>query len=508
MTEQYTAAPPAAPPDVARRSRVAAHRVVLMLPPMVLTLAIAVVGIDDRSLWNDEYATWYASSLSIADLLPLMSHIDAVISPYYLFMHVWTGLFGDSLVSLRLPSLVCMALASGVITLIGRRLFDPVAGIGAGLLFGCLPAVSRYGEEARPYAFAIAAAALATLLLLRALDEPSWTRWACYGCCLTLVGLAHFVALTIMFAHGVVVWLALRTRSDFRLLRWSAAVAGTVTVVLPLAAKGSEESSAIDWIKADGRVLRQLPAAVFGSSVVAAIVVGAAAVSVAALWLSSDRRAMTVLVTWAVVPPVFCYLTFPVLHLFLHRYLLFTLPAWTLLAAAAPGNLLRSLRWRPPGWITLPGMLIIVGAVGYLGLPGQVAARRSPVNGEPDFRAAAVVVTAGLRPGDGIAYTGTFRNGRRAFSYEMRAVVPKPRDVFLARTSQELGSYGVAECRQPAICVGDTRRIWLITTNDASADPYTGAPAPIAALLRWEFARSEVRRLSHVRVFLLTRTQP
>jgi mannosyltransferase len=241
--------------------------------------------------------------------------------------------------------------------------------------------------------------------------------------------------------------------------------------------------------------------------VVAAIVVGAAAVSVAALWLSSDRRAMTVLVSWAVVPPVFCYLTFPVLHLFLHRYLLFTLPAWTVLAAAAPVTLLRALRWRRPAWARLLGVLIIVGAVGYLGLPGQVAARRSPVNGEPDFRGAAEAVTAGLRQGDGIAYTGTFRNGRRAFSYEMRGVVPKPRDVFVAKTSQELGSYGVAECKEPDTCLGDTRRIWLITTNDPSADPYTGAPAPIAALLRWEFARSEVRRLSHVRVFLLTRTE-
>lgn len=498
-------APPA--PDPTPRLRRAVHlvrQVLLVLPAVALTLAVGVIGIGDRSLWMDEYATWYASTLSAADLLRLLNHIDAVLAPYYLFMHGWIELFGDSSTSLRVPSLLAMAVAAALITLIGRRMFDAGVGVTAGMLFAALPAVSRYGQEARPYAFAIAAAVLATLLLLRALDDPTWRRWGLYALCVTAVGLIHLVAMTVILAHIVVMWRAMRGRTDFRLLRWFAALGGAITAVLPLAAKGSQESGAINWIKADGKAVRQLPQVVFGSPTVAALVIGVALLAAALLWFTANRSTVTLLVGWAVLPPVFCYLTFPLLHFFLHRYLLFTLPAWVLLAAAAGFSVAR-LRWSsPPAWLSFAGAILVVLTVLYVGVPGQNAVRRDPVIGEPDFRGAAALVSAQMEPGDGITFSTAVRNGRRSFAYELRGK-PQPKDVFVARSSQELGLYGVAECREPGVCLGDTQRLWLVTA-DPRGDPYTGMPAPIAALLRLEFTRTEVKKLDHVRVFLLTRT--
>ncbi|MFI7544360.1 glycosyltransferase family 39 protein [Actinoplanes sp. NPDC049599] len=489
-------------PRQPRRSRRGA--VLVFLPSALLTLALLMSGLGARSMWNDEYATWYASTLSLGDLAKLLADVDAVVAPYYLVMHAWTALAGDSETMLRLPSAVLMGVAAGLIAVIGRRLFDAGVGLTAGLIFAGLPSVSRYGQEARPYAFAIAAAVLAVLLLLRALERPTWRRWLLYGCCLTAAALLHIVTLTMLPAHLLLVRRALRDDGDFRVLRWAAAGSLALTGALPLLAKGSGQTGAISWIRADGQAVAQFPGRLFGSWQVAAVVVAAALVAAALLW-SRQRGPVTLLLAWALFPPVFCYLSFPFLHLFLHRYLLFTLPAWALLAGALGHFLVRLSHDNRSVGLSLSAMLV-AAAVFSVGGPGQLAARRSPVDGEPDFRSAAAVLTARMRPGDGIAYAGTGRNGRRAFGYETRRS-GLPRDVLVARTSQEIGEFGTRECAQPAPCIGTTERIWLVSTTGPYQDPLGGMPEATQAYLRTAFTRADFQSFAGVRLFVLDRRE-
>jgi hypothetical protein len=51
-------------PDTAERRRSGLSTVALTLPPALLALTLSVVCIGARSMWNDEYASWYASTLS------------------------------------------------------------------------------------------------------------------------------------------------------------------------------------------------------------------------------------------------------------------------------------------------------------------------------------------------------------------------------------------------------------------------------------------------------------
>ena len=495
-------APPVTPP---RRFSVASTALIA-LPPAALTLIISMFGIGKRGLWNDEYATWDASTRSFGDLLKLLDNVDAVVAPFYVFMHGWIALSGDITTSMRVPSAVALACTAGLIALIGRRLFDPSVGFTAGLLFAGIPMVSRYSQEARPYAFAIAGATLATLLLLRATEDPSWRRWGFYGGCLVFAGLMHIVTLTVLVAHAVLIWRVFRAGHDFRLLRWIAAVAAAIACALPLVTKGFGQTGAIAWIKADGSAIRQMPEKIFGSPPVAFTIIVLALITVAALW-KTDRRAMGLLVPWAVFPPLFCYLTFPLLHLFLHRYLLFTVPAWTLLAAALGYAVARHVRDREPSLPLSLGALLIVAAVFFVGEPGQVAARRDPVLDEPDFHGAAVVVQEQAQKGDGIVYAGTTRNARRAFAYEDKhGVLDTPRDILLGRSDEDAGTFGAEECADPVGCVGDTSRIWLVSATDIESDPFSGLSYDAKALLDVEFDAVEVAQLENVRVLLLTRT--
>jgi mannosyltransferase len=514
MTDAHLLAPPA--PRIAAQRRPAGHTpetavrrwsmpstVCLALPPALLALTLSIFGIGSRAMWNDEYATWYAATLSFRDLAKLLANVDAVVAPYYVVLHFWIDVFGDSATSLRMPSAIAMAVTAALVAVLGRRLFDPGVGLVAGLIVAGLPSATRYGQEARPYAFAIGFATLATLLLLRAMERPTWRRWIWYGVGLILAGLVHIVTLTVLSAHAVFLWRAFRVSGDLRLLRWLAGAFLAVTAALPLAAKGSEQSSVISWIKADGEAVASLPERLFGSWHVALVVCVAAALATVLLW-SRHRGPVVLLLSWALFPPVVCYVTFPVLHLFLHRYLLFTVPAWALLAAALGFSLARFTR-RAASTVPLSlSALLVVAAVLLVSGPGQLAARHSPVYGEPDFRGAAAALAAVAQPGDGIAYAGTTRNGRRALDYEVRRL-GLLRDVLVERTSQQNGTFGAQECTDPGLCVGDTRRIWLVSTTGAHLDPMDGMPGPTQGFLLAAYTLSEYRTFEQIRIFVLDR---
>ncbi|HVT68782.1 MAG TPA: glycosyltransferase family 39 protein, partial [Trebonia sp.] len=173
--------------------------------PVLVTAALGVLDIGGPQLWRDELATWSAASRTLPQLWGMLHNIDAVLGPYYFGLHLWMAVFGDSPTAMRLPSVFAMAATAAVVALIGRRLGGGAAGLAGGLVFALIPSVSRYAQEARPYAFATFFAALASLMFLRALDRPRWSRWTLYAVVLAAAGAANLIALTVAAAHLVIV---------------------------------------------------------------------------------------------------------------------------------------------------------------------------------------------------------------------------------------------------------------------------------------------------------------
>jgi len=482
------------------------HRLVALMPA-VLALAAILPGLGRRQLWNDELATWHAASnLTWSQFWQLLGHMDRSLAEYYLIMRVWGDATGDSEAAMRLPAAIAMAGAAGLLVLVGRRLFNLPVGVLAGLIFAMLPVVSRFGQEARPYAFTIAAVVLGTLLLLRAIERPVIARWAPYTAVMVFAGWSHMVSVTILAAHLLLVLVAYRARVEPRLWWWLASLVAVLTAVIPLARAASKQSSAIGWIKADQKAVVGLPEKLFGSYPTAGVIVGLAVVASVVLW-SLNRRTLAVLAVWALLPPLFTYLTFPILHLFLFRYLLFTVPAWCLLAAVAVYTIGRALAIGK-GHIAVPvAAAVILSGLGWVALPGHTDARRSPVAGQPDYQAAVQVIKAEQQPGDGIAYNDPFGElsdvARKITRYELRDQ-QAPRDVFLTRTAAERGYYTAEECDDPAACLKDPPRLWLITTN--YADPRDGMAA--GQLLRDRYDIARVFTFERVRLALLTRKVP
>ncbi|BCJ60442.1 hypothetical protein Jiend_38640 [Micromonospora endophytica] len=195
-----------------RLGNVRPHTRPVWLLPAAVTLVVSLAGLDAAQPWRDELATWSAATRTPAGLTRMAGTIDAASMPYYLLMHAWVAVAGDSVAALRLPSVLAMTAAAGLTAGLGQRLGGTRLGTLAGLLFALLPGTSRYAQEARPYALATALAVLSTLLLVDALRRPGWARWAGYAAATTALGLTHLIALTLLAAHAVPVLAATRRR--------------------------------------------------------------------------------------------------------------------------------------------------------------------------------------------------------------------------------------------------------------------------------------------------------
>ncbi|MDR3033317.1 MAG: hypothetical protein LBV78_09460, partial [Kitasatospora sp.] len=179
---------------------------------------------------------------------------------------------------------------------------------------------------------------------------------------------------------------------------------------------------------------------------------------------------------------------------FYYRYLLFTLPAWAVLAGA--------------GLTMAPRRLaaVLLAALALLTLPDQ-AGMRAPFAHfwqGADARGAAALIAAGHRPGDGVVYERG-DHAWRQFDLAIPFNLPRGlqlRDVFLATSGAERHELQSTECAAPARCLGSEKRLWLVVA-DAPDDPLTGLDPAQDQALRRRYTVTSMTRLTGLTVALL-----
>ncbi len=503
-------------PDVAATpravSRLCAIKWLTWAVPAIVAAALGLYRIGVPMLWRDELATWSAASRTLPQLWTMVHHVDAVLGVYYFALHLWMAVFGDSATAMRLPSAIAMTGAAALVALTGRRLGGATAGLAGGLIFALIPSVSRYAQEARPYALATFFVALATLLLLRAVEWPSWQGWGGYALALAGAGACNLVALCVLAGH-VVYLLAESWRPK---PRRGALVAGfalsvIVAVVLdsPVIIEGHRQSlsqigpqpvpSLADLAGLQGGLWQELFSSSHVAIAVLVLAVGSVAVAPrrAAPWYCLAFAALPICAVWLASHGSSSYWIF--------RYLLFTVPAWALcagLAVAAVADRLPRVRLSSalqPGYAVTIAAVVVIG---LLGIHDQSAIRQleahnawaypiQEANGQPvDYPEAAAVIAARERPGDGIVFQVGDQNHYQvdtSIAYYLRGK-PMPRPVFQARTPAQAGSLQPAECSDPARCLAGTPRLWVVYVNrlpqGTYRSPFAAIPADEAAVLR------------------------
>ncbi len=481
-TLPYVDAAPADPPSPARRSVTAAV-------PALLMLVVGAVGMTGRQVWQDELATWWASTISWTEFRELLGHNDVVLAPYYLFMRAWVGVFGDSALALRTPALLAMAAAAAMTATLGRRLFGRRVGLAAGIVFALLPGITRYAQEARPYALVMAGVTGSALLLLRAVERPGPARRTAYAVVGALATALHPLALPFLLAHAVWAWRHARTGAFLA----AGAMAAAPGLVLLWAAR--DQTGQVSWIDTPWWALVSVLGELLFSYLLPLFVVAAVIAGIVRR-RRTEPDAVWLLAVWAWAPILLLYALRPVQDLFVHRYLLFVLPAWAVLSTVALADLYGAVtrKWSPgTARIAVTGAAVLLAA---LALPGHRDARTDPA-WQPDLRALAEVVAARQQPGDAIVFGGSSWNERLSLRYHLRGTAA-PRDAFLARP-QSRGMYAAAECGPGRACLGEPPRVWLIVVDGAD-DPLAGLPPEKAEPLRAGYAVTDTVRARLVRL--------
>ena len=526
--------------DVAAPAQATARRPALThltwAAPAVVTAALGLLAIGVPQLWRDELASWSAASRTVPQLWAMLHNIDAVLGFYYFGLHLWMAVFGDSATAMRVPSVIAMAGAAAVVALIGRRLAGGVAGLASGLVFALIPSVSRYAQEARPYAFAMFFAALATLMFLRAMERPTWSRWAIYAVVLAAAGGANLIAVCVAAGHLIIILgdflqRTVRVGGDgtaesggrlpggrpapegsplLLVTRFFLSLVAGAVLVSPLVIEGHSQQAwqigtdatphVAQLIGVSGGLWQEL----FASVPVAAAVMLLAVLSLVAAPDARRRSTAGYALALAIVPVIAVWgISRGPTSYWTFRYMLFSVAGWAVGAGIGIAFLAERFKRVRLGRLSAAVSprfylaAILVAVVGLLGLHDQLQIRQNEAhnlwaypeilsNGTPvDYQAAAAVIKANARPGDGIVYEVGDQNHYQidtSIAYYLRGSAPAP--VFQAQSQVEANNLQPVECVDPSACITGTPRIWVVYVNHLAPDPFSALPYPEEAFLQ------------------------
>jgi mannosyltransferase len=485
------------------------------------------------AMGNDEVASRWAASLSLDQLARLVRHVDAVHGLYYLLLHGWVAI-GTSPAVLRIPSVAAMVAAAALLVVLGRRLTGSGwAGLFAGLFMAFTPAVSFYAQTARSYALVFACVVGQTLALVSALDAEKASapasritrRWLIYGALVTVGGYLNEMALLVLAAHAVTIWLA----RPGRRATWHWAVTGAVGAVLvtPVLGLSIGQHAAISYITRPGRQeLGLLLHDYLGATIASALLVGACAV-VALLppgrWRRQDgdrpaaggesgspRRVgggislLSVAVPLLLVPAAILILESLVASpLFQDRYVLYGEAGTALLAGAGA---CRAGRWlaaavRRPQLVVAPGLAVCL-CFALVQLAAQRSAR-TPGSREYNFGGPSFYVGAHARSGDGVLFMDTFyRKAELGYPRDFA----KTSDFALAVSPAAAGSFRGIDKPFTAIqaLLPSYQRIWVVGDRPSPSLP-AGLPREESQLLYDDFTQVFLRHYKGIWLTLWTR---
>ena len=446
-------------------------------------LTLGLLGCTRSVLSWDEIATADVADRSVGQIWKLAHHIDAVFSPYYVAMHGWTSLFGDSVLSLRLPSVLAMSAAAALTGELGRRLLGSTEGTVAGVLLCLLPNISRYAAEARPYAWVCLMSILALLLLYRALDHPGVGRWVAYAGAILGLGLGSLVALSALAGHAALLLIALRDKPRRRsvMLSWSATVLGTLVVLSPLIWWGLQERHRqLYWVPpVTLGGIYTFPSHLVGSTQVAWLLIGVL------LFAGFGLSAPTVEMVAAAALPMFvvCVVSLTGTSFWVNRYLLCVLLPAVIVAAA--GLTRAAFRSRQSSTLLALGVALAVFA--GAAVPGQIAVRQPTFKNGSDYRTLAAVISRQQQPGDDVVFEQG-RAMRAGLDYYLRHDANRPQDVLLREPAARTATLTATEYDNPGARLLAAVRIWLIAYGRGK-DPAAARP-DVQGVLRDRFRRT------------------
>lgn len=377
---------------------------------VLVAVGWCLYGLNDRALWLDEAISRSATG----QLGETLDRTSGTMGLYYVILTGWTTVFGDSAVALRSLSVVFVGATAAMTYLLARRVVGQQAAVVAVLAVGLLPALTRYGQEARSYALTALIATASWYCLTRAVTERPYhggdddrsTRWWLALTLLSVLGvLSHGLFIVQVATQGASL-LAARCWYPLRRFVPALGISGLMGAAL-FQAGAKDVANWIPPLSAEQFIdaLSLLLGPTWATAVITGNLVAIGVIASIQRWRGSsepiERWQALFPTMWAFGPLLLLTListTRPYLH---PRYLVASLPAIALLLAGGVAHLHRELPDRlgrsATRWVAAAALLGILAMVA-----GQIIVRSEPAE---DWRAAARLVHDHAEPADSVIFT-------------------------------------------------------------------------------------------------------
>ncbi len=162
-------------------------------------------------LWLDEALSVNIARLPLGEI-PGALRLDGHPPLYYVLLHGWIELFGESDGAVRALSAVFSIATVPMLWIVARRRGSRVAWVAAGLL-AASPFAIRYATEARMYSLVMLLVVVGWYAVDLAIERPSPVRLVGVGVTTALLLYTHYWSLFFLAAVGLVLaWAAIRGR--------------------------------------------------------------------------------------------------------------------------------------------------------------------------------------------------------------------------------------------------------------------------------------------------------
>lgn len=330
-----------------RRQRLVVYGPVLIL--VMLALVARLHGISVPVIWYDEAYSLLLSERSPAQIWAITAG-DVHPPLYYLILHYWTMVFGNSAFSARslstLADIGTLVLCIKLMSLIATRR----AALIAGVLLVLLPISVRYSQEARMYALLGFWLMAATVALVCWSRQPHLKRYpVMYVLLMTSAFYTHYFAALCVLVHWVY-WSGVGSGESASLpgRKWLAANVAIVTLYSPWLPhfidqawkmKGLEWIAPTTWeilpsfIAQCAAMISASDGGLRGALIVSGLMIACCVVSLR--YRRRDRRSTLLLIAYFFVPVITVFFLSWAVPIFVPRYLVFAAAGLPLIVAVA-----------------------------------------------------------------------------------------------------------------------------------------------------------------------------
>jgi 4-amino-4-deoxy-L-arabinose transferase-like glycosyltransferase len=175
-----------------------------ILAILAVAAASRLYEIDFPDIWVDEANLILTSGQPIGALLAKL-RVDSSPPLYYLAIHFWSALFGDSALSLRSLSAISGMLLVAATWWVARELLSSEVGLWAAFYLAINPAQNFFSQQVRMYVWIALFALLSLAGLVRYLRDGRSRDFALWIGASILALYSHNFALHLGFAHAVVI---------------------------------------------------------------------------------------------------------------------------------------------------------------------------------------------------------------------------------------------------------------------------------------------------------------